>query len=104
MNLLHFTFLIGLEEFEEKIDKLDSASDGSHPWLEEMLHKLRQAKKDEENKRLGKLDVAEYDSSITLNASWDSDYHSGHRNRTGWLRFCYRYLFVKRMFSLKIEF
>ena len=25
---------IGLEEFEEKIDKLDTERDGSHPWLE----------------------------------------------------------------------
>ena len=82
---------------------MDQASDGSHPWLEEMLHKLRQAKKDEENKRLGKVDVAEYDSSIMLNASWDSDYHSGHRNRTGWFKFCLGYLFLKNA-SLKIKF
>lgn len=44
---------IGLEEFEEKIDKMDKDRDGSHPWLEEMLHNLRKAKKDAENSDKG---------------------------------------------------
>ena len=38
-----------MEEFEEKIDKIDKDRDGSHPWLEEMLHNLRKTKKDAEN-------------------------------------------------------
>ena len=28
---------------------MDNDRDGSHPWLEEMLHNLRKAKKDAEN-------------------------------------------------------
>lgn len=48
-----FSGFIGLEEFEEKIDKIDKDRDGSHPWLEEMLHNLRKAKKDAENSDKG---------------------------------------------------
>ena len=46
---LNFFYFTGLEEFEEEIDKMDKDRDGSHPWLEEMLHNLRKAKKDAEN-------------------------------------------------------
>ena len=45
----NFFYFTGLEEFEEKIDKLDKDRDGSHPWLKEMLHNLRKAKKNAEN-------------------------------------------------------
>ena len=32
---------------------MDKDRDGSHPWLEEMLHNLRKAKKDAENSDQG---------------------------------------------------
>ena len=32
---------------------MDKDRDGSHPWLEEMLHNLRKAKKDAENSDKG---------------------------------------------------
>ena len=38
----------GLDEFEEKIDAIDSTRDGSHPWLEDLLHQLRRAKQEAE--------------------------------------------------------
>ena len=38
----------GLDEFEEKIDAIDSTRDGSHPWLEDVLHQLRRAKQEAE--------------------------------------------------------
>ena len=52
-KLFFFSVFLGLEEFEEKIDKMDNDRDGSHPWLEEMLHSLRKAKKDAENNDMG---------------------------------------------------
>ena len=52
----------------------------------DLLHKLRQAKRDEERNNLNnaKAGAVEYKPApIMLDAAWDSDYHSGHTNGTG---------------------
>ena len=47
-EIIGFDGTEGLDEFEEKIDAIDSTRDGSHPWLEDLLHQLRRAKQEAE--------------------------------------------------------
>ena len=65
-----------MDEFEEKIDKIDKDSDGSHPWLEQMLHNLRQAKKDVENEDIG-VNSDEHRPKLSNQAYRQQDNNSG---------------------------
>ena len=67
---------------------MDGSKQDSHPWIRELLQKARDAKKSKIRNSnpvgtVGPALASKYKPPIMLDAAWDSDYHSGHRNGTG---------------------